>query len=128
MKSMHPAGWLDESKLSLVKIEKPEPVEVKPDFCKGDWLPSETDYSAPITHGDLLDSFQEALAKPLAAPVDGWIAVPQHGECPVGEDVRVDIRFGTTGELFNTPAGNWLWAGCGVEECIISHYRIASAA
>lgn len=72
MKDMKAAGWLDDSKLVLERIEEKVAVEVKPDFEKGDWTPT---HMRPIQGGvTVYGDITERISKPLAAPVDGWLS------------------------------------------------------
>ncbi len=82
---LHTLQEIDPLRMKLVRAEeKPE-------------IPfSEADYSGDITHGELLDSFENALSpaptpQEQASDADDWIEW-KGGECPVPRGTLVNLN------------------------------------
>lgn len=57
---------------------------------------------------------------------DGWITWPG-GECPVGYDVKVDMKWSDGDLKKNTPAGMWRWERYIASAANIIAYRLAAS-
>lgn len=120
-------GWVDgtmqlatSNKNGSVYLWSNTPIRIRHvwDFCgrftalRGDWR------KLPNWHQTILSREEYYQAYPKADAC-GWIEW-KGGECPVGDDSLVDVRFPDGSEYFNTDA-DWDWSN--TSDTPISHYR-----
>ena len=85
----------------------------------------------PVAEGTEIDLLRQILWRVKAlAPVetkpDGWIEW-RGGECPVPNDVRVDVEFRSESLVADYPAGKWQWSHSDSNGDII-RYRVIETA